>query len=65
MEFTKFFTFPLNSAGHTGLRGRSVLGRWGPNHAADLIVTRWKRDESVKVDLNSDTKTPIQKFVAI
>lgn len=57
--------FPLNPAGRTGLRGRGVLGRWGPNHAADPIVTRWKRDESLNVDLNPVTKKPILQFVAI
>jgi len=31
---------PLNPKGRTGLWGRGVLGRWGPNHAADAIVTR-------------------------
>lgn len=35
---------PLNPFGRTGIRGRGLLGRWGPNHAADPIVTRWKRD---------------------
>uniref|UniRef100_A0A493TA46 Uncharacterized protein n=1 Tax=Anas platyrhynchos platyrhynchos TaxID=8840 RepID=A0A493TA46_ANAPP len=29
-----------NPAGRTGLTGRGLLGRWGPNHAADPIVTR-------------------------
>ncbi|KAM3718742.1 putative nudix hydrolase [Dirofilaria immitis] len=32
---------PLNPIGRTGLRGRGVLGRWGPNHAADPIVSRF------------------------
>ncbi len=31
---------PLNPHGRTGLRGRGLLGNWGPNHAADPIVTR-------------------------
>uniref|UniRef100_A0A1I7WSK3 RRM domain-containing protein n=1 Tax=Heterorhabditis bacteriophora TaxID=37862 RepID=A0A1I7WSK3_HETBA len=31
---------PMNPMGRTGLRGRGVLGRWGPNHAADPLVTR-------------------------
>ncbi len=31
---------PLNPLGRTGIEGRGVLGRWGPNHAADAIVTR-------------------------
>ncbi|XP_043201828.1 ADP-ribose pyrophosphatase, mitochondrial-like [Amphibalanus amphitrite] len=34
---------PLNPVGRTGLRGRGLLGRWGPNHAADPLVTRWRR----------------------
>ncbi|WKX95110.1 hypothetical protein Q1695_011960 [Nippostrongylus brasiliensis] len=33
---------PINPIGRTGLRGRGVLGRWGPNHAADPLVTRLK-----------------------
>jgi len=32
--------WPLNIRGRTGLKGRGVLGRYGPNHAADPIVTR-------------------------
>ena len=31
---------PRNPMGRTGLQGRGLLGRWGPNHAADPIVTR-------------------------
>ena len=31
---------PLNIRGRTGIRGRGVLGKWGPNHAADPVVTR-------------------------
>lgn len=40
--------FPLNPIGRTGIQGRGVLGRWGPNHAADPIITRWKHDSSEK-----------------
>lgn len=32
---------PLNPRGRTGLSGRGRLGRWGPNHAGDAIVTRY------------------------
>lgn len=32
---------PLNPIGRTGLCGRGNLGRWGPNHAADPIVSRF------------------------
>ena len=31
---------PRNPRGRTGLAGRGLLGNWGPNHAADPIVTR-------------------------
>jgi ADP-ribose pyrophosphatase len=30
-----------NPVGRTGLIGKGCLGRWGPNHAADPIVTRF------------------------
>ncbi|GMS84387.1 hypothetical protein PENTCL1PPCAC_6562, partial [Pristionchus entomophagus] len=33
---------PLNPMGRTGMSGRGILGRWGPNHAADPIVSRTK-----------------------
>lgn len=31
---------PLNPGGRTGLAGRGLLGKWGPNYAADPIITR-------------------------
>jgi len=39
---------PQNPCGRTGITGRGHLGHFGPNHAADPIVTRWKRDENGK-----------------
>lgn len=30
-----------NPVGRTGMVGRGLLGRWGPNHAADPVVTRY------------------------
>ena len=54
---------PLNIRGRTGLKGRGVLGRWGPNHAADPIVTRWKRDSNGDLVLR-DGKRVLQ-FVSI
>ncbi|CAD5115997.1 unnamed protein product [Dimorphilus gyrociliatus] len=47
---------PLNPKGKTGIVGRGILGRWGPNHAADPIVTRW--------NLKNDG-TKVLQFVAI
>ena len=32
---------PLNPVGRTGMTGRGLLGKWGSNHAADPIVTRF------------------------
>ncbi|XP_026734746.1 ADP-ribose pyrophosphatase, mitochondrial [Trichoplusia ni] len=56
--------FPLNPIGRTGISGRGVLGRWGPNHAADPVVTRWKRLESGEIE-NDGSSKPILQFVAI
>lgn len=55
---------PRNPIGRTGVSGRGMLGKWGPNHAADPIVTRWKRDASGKVVKHSSGK-PILEFVSI
>ena len=30
---------PLNPSGRTGMVGRGLLGKYGPNHAADPVVT--------------------------
>lgn len=32
---------PRNPRERTGLDGRGCLGRWGPNHFAHAVVTRW------------------------
>jgi len=56
--------YPLNPCGRTGLVGRGVLGRWGPNHAADPIVTRWKKSENKHI-LHEQSHKPIIQFVAI
>jgi len=32
-------TLPRNPVGRTGMQGRGLLGKWGPNQAADPIVT--------------------------
>ena len=36
---------PRNPRGRTGIRGRGILGRWGPNHAVDAIVTRYHPED--------------------
>nr|XP_019958608.1 PREDICTED: ADP-ribose pyrophosphatase, mitochondrial isoform X1 [Paralichthys olivaceus] len=56
---------PLNPHGRTGLTGRGLLGRWGPNHAADPVVTRWKVDAKGAKIHHPVTKRPILQFVSI
>ncbi|XP_046894779.1 ADP-ribose pyrophosphatase, mitochondrial isoform X1 [Hypomesus transpacificus] len=56
---------PLNPHGRTGLIERGLLGRWGPNHAADPIVTRWKRDPAGQQVSHPVTKLPVLQFVSI
>lgn len=54
---------PQNPQGRTGMTGRGLLGKWGPNHAADPIVTRWKRDKENKI-VTIDNKRVLE-FVSI
>uniref|UniRef100_A0A1B6DPX1 Nudix hydrolase domain-containing protein n=1 Tax=Clastoptera arizonana TaxID=38151 RepID=A0A1B6DPX1_9HEMI len=56
--------FPINPMGRTGLTGRGILGKWGPNHAADPIVTKWKLSNKQTI-INKSSKKPILQFVAI
>jgi ADP-ribose pyrophosphatase len=56
---------PRNPRGRTGLQGRGVLGRYGPNHAADPIVTRWKRDSDGLIVTDEVSRRPILQFVSI
>ena len=37
---------PLNPHGRCGMTGRGLLGRFGPNHAADPVITKWARNDS-------------------
>lgn len=56
---------PKNPSGRTGVTGRGLLGRWGPNHAADPIITRWKRNTSGEKVTDPETGKAILQFVAI
>uniref|UniRef100_A0A182MB98 Nudix hydrolase domain-containing protein n=1 Tax=Anopheles culicifacies TaxID=139723 RepID=A0A182MB98_9DIPT len=56
---------PLNPFGRTGIRGRGILGRWGPNHAADPVVTRWKLDEAGQPIMHPDSGKRILQMCAI
>lgn len=55
--------FPRNPFGRTGLTGRGLLGRWGPNRAIDAIVTRWKRD--VNGQIIEENQKRVLEFIAI
>ena len=45
------------------MKGRGLLGRWGPNHAVDPIVSRWQRDgKGERVTMGGK---PVLEFVAI
>uniref|UniRef100_A0AC34G405 Nudix hydrolase domain-containing protein n=1 Tax=Panagrolaimus sp. ES5 TaxID=591445 RepID=A0AC34G405_9BILA len=48
---------PLNPEGRTGLRGRGILGRWGPNHAVDPLVSRFNNGKLQYIAIErSDTR---------
>lgn len=55
--------YPLNPLGKTGITGRGVLGAWGPNHAADPVVARYKRTKSGNIAKKN--KKPIIQVVLI
>lgn len=59
------YLVPLNPVGRTGVIGRGRLFRWGPNHAADPIVTRWKRDKEGNIILDPKTGKRKLEFVGI
>ncbi|VDL92704.1 unnamed protein product [Schistocephalus solidus] len=56
---------PLNPCGRTGIQGRGCLRYWGPNHAADPIVSRWKVNSADKRCLHESSQRPILQFVSI
>ncbi|OAF71436.1 hypothetical protein A3Q56_00782 [Intoshia linei] len=49
---------PINPMGRTGIIGRGCLGKWGPNHAADPVITRWKNQ-------SKKSKNAVLQFIAI
>ncbi|KAK3100144.1 hypothetical protein FSP39_015318 [Pinctada imbricata] len=34
---------PINPMGRTGIRGKGILWRWGPNHVIKAVCTRWRQ----------------------
>lgn len=56
---------PLNPFGRTGIKGRGMLGRFGPNHAADPIVSTWKRNQKNEIMKHEQSKKPILMILCI
>lgn len=55
--------YPMNPNGRTGMTGRGVLGKWGPNSAGDPLFTMWKRDNNGEIIYIDNL--PVLLFVAI
>lgn len=43
--------YPVNPRGRTGMQGRGCLGRWGPNHAADAVITRRHPESAARLQV--------------
>lgn len=46
------------------MTGRGLLGRFGPNHAADPVISKWKRDATGTV-VKDKAGLPVLQFVAV
>lgn len=44
IQFDPETGWPRNPRGRTGIQGRGLLGKWGPNFACDPIITRLNPD---------------------
>ncbi|VEL08858.1 unnamed protein product [Protopolystoma xenopodis] len=55
---------PLNPMGRTGLLGKGLLPRWGPNHVIVIVVTRWMRDPKNGSPIQRTNRNVLQ-FVAL
>jgi hypothetical protein len=55
---------PMNPRGRTGMSGRGLLGRFGPNHAADPIITKWARTRKGEFERDHKGRRHLQ-FVAV
>lgn len=56
---------PLNVGGRTGIIGRGLLGRYGPNHAGDPIVTKWKRNADGSIVQHAASTKNVLQMLAI
>ncbi|CAF1181547.1 unnamed protein product [Adineta steineri] len=51
-HINKYNGLPLNPIGRTGIQGRGILLRWGPNIYHYIIICRWKRDIQGRIILH-------------
>merc|ERR1719505_515616 len=51
----------MNPIGRTGMVGRGLHWRWGPNHLATSFFTKWARDE--ENDVIHKNGKPVLEFV--
>ena len=56
---------PRNPRGRTGMCERGLLGKWGPNHAADPIVTRFAPEDEPDISDEKPWKKSRLQVVAI
>ena len=56
------FNRPLNPRGRTGMCERGLLGKWGPNHAADPIITRYDPDRPYQMQMVAILRRDIHQW---
>lgn len=55
---------PMHPLGRTGVSERGLLGRYGPNHAADPVVSRFKRSGDGGIEYDGEGRPKVE-FVLI
>lgn len=55
---------PLNPMGRTGLLGKGLLPRWGPNHTIVVCITRWSRDARTGNQITRSNRSVLQ-YIAL
>ena len=54
----------MHPLGRTGVSERGLLGRYGPNHAADPVVSRFKRSGDGGIEYDGEGRPKVE-FVLI
>lgn len=53
---------PLNPRGRTGMANRGLLGKWGVNHAADPVVTRWHPTDKNRLQMVAIKRRDVEQW---